>query len=103
MTDVASDSVTSVCRDGDVSETVIAAVAEATDTDPLDLEPLYTVVDPDALNGLVRQSVGSPSSSVEINFSMAGCDVTVHGDGEVIVTPSTAHDGGEPTIARRGE
>lgn len=103
MTDAASDSVTTVCRSGDPSETVVTAVAEAKGVDPLDLDPLYTVVDPDALNDMFRPTVGSTPSSVELQFSMAGCQVVVRGNGEVVVTPPAARDENTATIAPHQE
>jgi len=92
ITETGSDEVRSVCRGGEVSETVVIAVAEAKGVDPLDLDPLYTVVDPDALNSMFHPAVGSPPSSMKLCFSMAGCQVVIHGDGEVVVTPPTATD-----------
>lgn len=99
MTETASDEVRNVCRSGEVSETVVTAVAEAKGVDPLDLNPLYNVVDPDALNSMFRPTVGSPPSSMELQFSMAGCQVVVHGDGEVVVTTQTTNDEITATIA----
>ena len=97
MTTNAPESVTNVCRRGDICETVVAAVAEATGVGPLELEPLYTVVDPDALNRLFAPSSSTRSPFVEIRFSMAGCEVVVHCDGEVVVTPSPTEGPGEAT------
>lgn len=96
--EASSDSVRHVCRSGPVSETVIDAVAEATGVDPLDLEPLYTVIDPDALNSLFRPSVGCPAA-MELRFSMADCQVVVHEDGEVAVTPAAESDRRQEPLA----
>lgn len=101
MTGTASDEVRNVCRSGQVSETVVAAVAEAKGVDPLDLEPLYKAVDPDALNSMFRPSAVSPPSSLEVSFSMAGCEVVIHDDGEVAVTPPAEKDESPTTIAPR--
>lgn len=90
--------VTAVCREGEISQTVIRSVAEAKGVDPLDLEPLYSVIDPDALNKLFRPSLGAPNPSLTLQFSMAGCDVEIRGDGEVIVTPPEAPDAPLATI-----
>lgn len=97
MTTNVGESVTNVCRRGDITETVVTAVAEATGVEPLELEPLYTVVDPDALNRLFAPSSSGRSPFVEICFSMAGCEVVVHCDGEVVVTPSAAESPGAAT------
>ncbi len=89
MTDTVSEEVRTVCRDGQLSETVISAVAEAKGVEPLDLEPLYTAVDPDALDRLFQPAVGSPTP-LNLQFAMADCRVTVRSDSEVTVTlPAT--------------
>lgn len=82
-----------------VSEAVVAAVAELTDSDPLSLEPLYHAVDPDALDALL-QDEGASRSPQCVEFSYADCDVTVsdgvvtasNGDAEVstVVTDGPA-------------
>lgn len=73
--------------DGTVSKRVIAAVADALDVDPLELPPLYDVVDPDALDQLFDH--GSPAGGNgpgRVVFTMADCEVVVHSDGSVDVT-----------------
>lgn len=71
-----------------ISDEVVLAVAEATDTDPTELEPLYDVVDPDALDQLFRTHLnGHPRTDGRIVFSMDGCEVTVHANGDVVATP----------------
>ncbi|WP_247731426.1 HalOD1 output domain-containing protein [Halovivax limisalsi] len=72
--------------DAPVSERVIEEVAAATDADPLEMTPLYDVLDPDALDALF--STGTGQTNGELRFTMAGCEVVVHGDGEVVVTPT---------------
>lgn len=64
-----------------LSEAVVDAVADAADADPIDLPPLYGVVDPDALDGLFGPILGDglPSGG-RIEFSYAGYDVAVEGD-----------------------
>lgn len=72
-----------------ISERVVEEVAAATDTDPIELEPLYAHVDPDALDALFSNGAGrTVRHQGEIAFPMAGCDVTVGADGTVEVDPS---------------
>lgn len=72
-----------------VSETVVSAVAEVTDTDPLSLEPLYTTIDPDALNALLeRDQRRFDRSLTRVEFSYCGCDIVVTADGGVRVSKS---------------
>lgn len=61
-----------------VSERVVRSVADNTNTDPLELPPLFDTVDPDALDALVRSL-----SDGELTFTYAGCAVTVDSTGAV--------------------
>lgn len=71
-----------------ISELVIAAVADAKGVEPWDLDtPLYDVVDPDALNRIFRSTGRGAHGTGRIIFTMDGCEVVVHGDGDVDVTP----------------
>lgn len=62
------------------SEAVVAAVAEATDRSPLELDPLIEAVDPDALDSLFAraEAVDSP---ISLSFVYAGRSVTVTPEG----------------------
>lgn len=82
----ATDSVTTIYHGGQVTEMVVTSVAQATGVDPLELEPLYNVVDPDALESIFA-STDASSASLELSFTMEGCEVVVRGDGEVTVVP----------------
>lgn len=89
-------------RDESVSETVVSAVAEATDVDPLALDPrLYEVIDPDALDRLFNEA----QSEGRVGFTMAGCQVSVHADDHVVVVPLDATDtaGIEQTVSDRAD
>lgn len=63
-----------------ISSGVIDAVAEATETDPLDLHPpLFEAIDPDALDTLVA----SASAPLQIQFEYVGVQVTVEHTGTI--------------------
>lgn len=64
------------------TENVVTAVAEAEGVSPLDLDPLATAVDPDALNALYRDG----RRGVAVEFAYQGYEVTVSADGRVSVT-----------------
>lgn len=67
---------------------VIAAVSAATDTDPLDLDPLYRAIDPDHFEQLFDPPVRSPSpTNGALLFEYEGCEVTLHAHGTVVVDP----------------
>ena len=83
MNVTAGSSIERFAQEGELIETVIRTVADAVDSDPLELSPLYEVIDPDALGLLFRpQSNGHGS----VSFSWEGCSVTVESDGHVVVT-----------------
>lgn len=97
---LAAEATATGVRNETVSERVIDAVSEATGTDPLELEPLYNVVDPDALNAIFG---GSVSTDTELRFTMADCEVVVRGEGNVAVTPPGDRPEGDATAVRRTE
>lgn len=63
------------------SEAVVAAVAIATDSDPLSLPPLYETIDPDALDSLS----GGGGRGIVVSFRFAGYDVIVDGGTVLLV------------------
>lgn len=72
-----------------VSEKVVSAVAEETGSDPLALEPLYSVVEPDALDTFFEMSgLGPRRSPFRIEFTYSGCEIMITGDGSVSVSES---------------
>ncbi|WP_224333333.1 HalOD1 output domain-containing protein [Haloprofundus halobius] len=69
------------------SDTVLRAVADATNVDPLSLPPLFESLDPDALDAILDDSLdllSRPCSRV-IEFHYAGSHVAACDDGRVIV------------------
>lgn len=66
--------------------TVISAVAEVTDSDPIELPPLYHTIETDALNRLFLSKRSDPE--IQVSFQYEGCEVTIDGSGEVRVEPS---------------
>lgn len=70
-----------------VSGKVVSRVAEETGSDPLSLDPLYTAIEPDALDALFDSSgLGPNRSSARVSFTYCGCDVVVSADGSVRVS-----------------
>ena len=60
--------------------TILESIAEREDTDPLDLPPLYGVVDTDALTALL-----SGGTTVSTSFEYHGYEVRVGSDGVVSI------------------
>lgn len=66
-------------EDDPVSQTIIAAVAEASNRDPIELDPLYEYIDPDALNTLfhTHSSDEADQDEVYLEFTYTTYRVTV--------------------------
>lgn len=62
-----------------ITETVFSEVANKDGVDPLDLEPLYTSVDPDVLVALYE----SPSNVDRVEFEYAGYAVIIEDEDQV--------------------
>lgn len=70
------------------SQTIVEAVADATARETTDLEPLFDVLDPDALDALVGPSPeGGRQEPLHVSFRYGDCRVSVGRDGEVLATP----------------
>lgn len=70
-----------------ISHNVIRAVATATEVSPEQLEPLYNVVDPDALDRLFKKPFETLPSSQEtiVSFHYEGYLVTVQNSQQIIL------------------
>lgn len=60
---------------------VVQEVADVTGTDPLELPPLYEAIDSEALEEICR----SDAPSLRVQFSYAGCEVTVRDTDDIDV------------------
>lgn len=70
------------------SEEITRAIAEAKGVDPAELDPLYDVVDPDALDELFSEPRAFDDDPVVATFPMAGCQVILQSDGTLSVLDS---------------
>lgn len=74
------------------SEGVVQAVAASEDVDPMQLQPLYDVIDPEALDTLFQRTAdGAPATTGSVRFEYAGNTVVVHSDGSIHVGDSFSH------------
>ncbi|SDK22188.1 HalOD1 output domain-containing protein [Natronorubrum texcoconense] len=84
-----SSSPTSVHHDFSGSQTaslaVIETVAAVSRMDPIELPPLYDVINPDALNTLFEPHERRTDSELRIEFSYNGFDIVVREGPEVVV------------------
>ncbi|MFP8955637.1 HalOD1 output domain-containing protein [Natrialbaceae archaeon A-CW3] len=83
MNTTATTTISTVSSDNpdEVIESVVTAVADAAGVSPLHLPPLLKVIDPDALDRIVR--TGSQDLTVEFTYN--SYRVRVSGDGYVTV------------------
>lgn len=68
------------------SSAVVQAVSTVADEDPLDIEPLYDVVDPDALDTLFTQSQyyhGPPNGSIQFEYHSYTVVIKANGRGYI--------------------
>lgn len=74
---------------GKPSETVVDLIADLEGLDPVELSPpLYSVVDPEALDALFNQPIDVAAESLttsHVQFQYRGYTIRVHGDGEVAI------------------
>lgn len=56
---------------------VVAVVSNITGIDPLELDPLYESIEPDALNALFTADI---SSAIRLTFQYSGYEITVGND-----------------------
>jgi len=68
------------------STAVVATLAELMDADPVELEPLYSTLDPDALDALVRVRTGTVGD-IQVSFTHEEHAITVYSYSVVAVTP----------------
>lgn len=67
----------------DLNTRIVYELADERGVDPLELDPLYDAVDPDALERLFS----APTSVDRVEFTVGDCKVIVSGDGTVEVSP----------------
>lgn len=74
------------CDDRTVVEAVVTAIADELAADPLELDPLYDAVDPDALEEIFADCGEASRTVGTVTFESNGCSVTVFASGEVAVS-----------------
>lgn len=65
-----------------VSTNIVMSVAAVEESEPTELPPLASSVDPDALDDLFGDGVCG-----RVSFSYAGYEVTIRGEGRLEITP----------------
>ncbi len=68
---------------------IIDAVAEAAGVDPLDLPPLFDLVDADALDQLFSHPNGTAEAETMLGFTVETWNVFVHAEGHIRVCDTT--------------
>ena len=75
------------------ADAVVGAIAAVTDTEPLELPPMYETIDPEALNLLFARRTDDPDAPEKVlSFSMNGWNVFVRDDGRIRICDPTGPD-----------
>ncbi|WP_436908954.1 HalOD1 output domain-containing protein [Halosimplex marinum] len=89
--------------DDSVSMAVVSAVAVVSETEPMELPPLYSVCDPEELETVVQPAIHGPSNNDgHVRFTFNACTVTVHNYGIITVQPPEA-DNSDPEGEQKTE
>lgn len=67
---------------------IVRLVSAATNASPVELTPLQSVIDVDALNRLFASGFNGSQHSVSMSFHYEGLEVTVYREGRIEVVPS---------------
>ncbi|MDS0475457.1 HalOD1 output domain-containing protein [Natrinema sp. 1APR25-10V2] len=79
------------------SQAIVMGLAERNDVSPLEMQPLYEAVNPEALDTLFQNG-----RSGRVTFEYAGYEVAVHGNGHIDIH-ETEHSAGEGELAGADE
>ena len=69
------------------STAIMESVSAIEGVDPVELDPLHRVLDPDALDELLARPVCSESAPLEISFRYGSVDVVARRDGRIDLRP----------------
>ena len=71
-----------------ISTVIAETIANHKGVDPVDIEPLYTTIDPEALDALFApRNDGTARTAGRITFTHAGYEITVNSDRTATVEP----------------
>lgn len=73
-------------KPGPASYAIITTIGEVSDTGLEDIEPLYSFIDPDALDQFFRSLQDEQQRGVEVSLSYNRYDVTITQAGEQAIT-----------------
>ncbi len=94
--DIDADGVT-VDGPSSPSQAIVTGLAERNGISPLEMQPLYEAVDPEALDTLFQNG-----RSGRVTFEYAGYEVIVHGNGHIDIH-ETEHSTGEGELTGTDE
>lgn len=66
---------------------IVAVVATATNSDPIELSPLHSAIDTEALDDLLSETVPDDQRDICLSFSYEGVVVTAFSKGTIEVSP----------------
>lgn len=66
---------------------IVAVVAAAAESDPIELPPLHSVIDTEVLNNLLSETANDDRKNASLSFSYEGFAVTAFSEGTIEVSP----------------
>ncbi|QSG02779.1 HalOD1 output domain-containing protein [Natranaeroarchaeum sulfidigenes] len=85
-------------NDRSPAEVIVEAVAEAAETDPIELPPLYEFIDADALDALFDRHDGAEETEALLSFNVDTWNVFIRRDGRIRVCDATRPTDPEPVF-----
>lgn len=81
------------------TKTLVDAIAEAADTSPLELPPLYEFADPDVIERLLNPKHNPPEREMTLGFQIQRWNVYVRSDGRIRVCDATQPTNPRPVFS----
>ncbi|WP_136717080.1 HalOD1 output domain-containing protein [Halorientalis salina] len=72
------------------STAIVETVAAVKGDEASEMRPLFTTIDPDAVDSLIATDNDAQRSEVSVSLTLAGCEVTVWGHGKICILESVS-------------
>jgi hypothetical protein len=81
------------------TKVLVDAIAEANNSNPVEMPPLYEFVDPDMIEHLLEQRDNQPEREMILGFTVESWNVFVRSDGRIRICDGTQHTDPQPVFA----
>lgn len=80
------------------TKVIVDAIAEADNSSPVEMPPLYEFVDPDMIEKLLEQRDNQPEREMILGFTVDSWNVFVRSDGKIRICDGTQHTDPQPVF-----